>query len=399
MSENRNAQQKSVANKSWLFSEPANRAIRNSAVSPIRVAVEALRDIRDNVRRNLNALNSSENLFEPELGANVVIEREFSFGELDNSLIANNIELDVDVESSISASSRLTHRREFSLTSYDSNIFNPDEIYRTRDMYNSNASASQPITSEDIDEGIKRLQEEADRNATQSNAQAQAADDLRDILREMREEMRREIRSMHAEIYDLRMRGPQPRQNSEHRTPPGERTETAYESTPEDVRHRRGRGFLPLKEARGMIPEFDGSPNKLQEFLSATTYAVEHIDPLDEVTLLGAVLCTKLKGRAMLDFQTRKIRDFAQLKNELEACYASKKGRTHLQIEFNTLKQKNRESARTYGLRADKLAMELYESMMEGRHHTVDNKRAIREVIQHLENSLRKFPNRIARRN
>ncbi|KAM0731569.1 hypothetical protein ACS0PU_002629 [Formica fusca] len=150
MSENRNAPQKSIANKSWLFSEPANRAIRNSAVSPIRVAVEALRDIRDNVRRNLNELNSSENLSEPELGANVVIEREFSFGELDNSLIANNIELDVDVASSISASSRLTHRREFSLTSYDSSIVDPDEIYRTRDMYNSNASASQPITSEDI---------------------------------------------------------------------------------------------------------------------------------------------------------------------------------------------------------------------------------------------------------
>ncbi|XP_029659021.1 uncharacterized protein LOC115232977 [Formica exsecta] len=259
-------------------------------------------------------------------------------------------------------------------------------------MYNSNASASQPITSEDIDEGIKRLQEEANRNATQSNAQAQykpqketdEAADLRDILREMR----REIRSMHAEIYDLKMRGSQPRQNNEHRTPPGERTETAYESTPEDVRHRRGRGFLPLKEARGMIPEFDGSPNKLQEFLSATTYAVEHIDPLDEVTLLGAVLCTKLKGRAMLDFQTRKIQDFAQLKQELEVCYASKKSTTHLQIEFNTLKQKNGESARTYGLRADKLAMELYESMMEGRHHTVDNKRAIMEIIQQqaLEN-------------
>ncbi|XP_029659455.1 uncharacterized protein LOC115233278 [Formica exsecta] len=137
-----------------------------------------------------------------------------------------------------------------------------------------------------------------------------------------------------------------------------------------------------------MIPEFDGSPNKLQEFLSATTYAVEHIDPLDEVTLLGTVLCTKLKGRAMLDFQTRKIQDFAQLKQELEVCYASKKSTTHLQIEFNTLKQKNGESARTYRLRADKIAMELYESMMEGRYHTVNNKRTIMEIIQQqaLEN-------------
>ncbi|KAL6446821.1 hypothetical protein ACFW04_001329 [Cataglyphis niger] len=137
-----------------------------------------------------------------------------------------------------------------------------------------------------------------------------------------------------------------------------------------------------------MIPEFDGSTHKLQEFLSVTTYAVEHIDPLDEITLLGAVLCTKLKGRAMLDFQTRKIQNFAQLKNELEICYASKKSTTHLQIEFNTLKQKPGESARTYGFRADTLAIKLYESIMEKRHHTVDNKRAIMEIIQQqaLEN-------------
>ncbi|KAM0726742.1 hypothetical protein ACS0PU_006903 [Formica fusca] len=137
-----------------------------------------------------------------------------------------------------------------------------------------------------------------------------------------------------------------------------------------------------------MIPAFDGSPNKLQEFLSAATYAVEHIDPLDEITLLGAVLCTKLKGRAMLNFQMRKLRDLAQLKRELEVCYASKKSTTHLQTGFNTLKQKPGESARTYRLKADKLAMELYESMMEGRHHTVDNKRAIMEIIQQqaLEN-------------
>ncbi|KAL6416505.1 hypothetical protein ACFW04_013409 [Cataglyphis niger] len=136
-----------------------------------------------------------------------------------------------------------------------------------------------------------------------------------------------------------------------------------------------------------MISEFDGSPNKLQEFLSETTYAVENIDPLDEVTLLRAVLCTKLKGRAMLDFQMRKIRVFTQLKNELEFCYTSKKSTIHLQIEFNMLKQKSGESARTCGLKTDKLAMELYESMTEGRQHTVDNK-AIMEIIQQqvLEN-------------
>lgn len=48
MSVDRNS--RSVANKSWLFSEPANRAIRNSVVSYTKVAV-VLRDICNNVRR------------------------------------------------------------------------------------------------------------------------------------------------------------------------------------------------------------------------------------------------------------------------------------------------------------------------------------------------------------
>lgn len=67
--------------------------------------------------------------------------------------------------------------------------------------------------------------------------------------------------------------------------------------------------------------------NKLQEFLGATTYLVQHIHPLDEVTLLIVrVLSTKLKGSTMMDF-------------------ASKKSTSHLQTEFNILKQKSGESA------------------------------------------------------
>ncbi|XP_071631814.1 uncharacterized protein [Temnothorax longispinosus] len=84
----------------------------------------------------------------------------------------------------------------------------------------------------------------------------------------------------------------------------------------------------------------------------------------------------------MTDFQTREIRDFAQLNKELEVCYLSRKSTTHLQLEFNTLKQKPGENARVFGLRADKLAMELYDSMIEGRNHTIENKRTILETIQ-----------------
>ncbi|KAL6257759.1 hypothetical protein P5V15_011377 [Pogonomyrmex californicus] len=131
-----------------------------------------------------------------------------------------------------------------------------------------------------------------------------------------------------------------------------------------------------------MIPEFDRISHKLLEFLSAASYAMKNTNPMEERTLLEAILCSKLKGKAMTDFQTRDIRDFAQLKRELEVYYFSKKSITHLQLEFNTLKQRSGESARAFGLRTDKLAMELYESMIKGRNNTIESKRAILETIQ-----------------
>ncbi|KAL6268336.1 hypothetical protein P5V15_001463 [Pogonomyrmex californicus] len=147
-----------------------------------------------------------------------------------------------------------------------------------------------------------------------------------------------------------------------------------------------------------MISEFDGTSHKLPEFLSAASYAMKNTSPMEEEMLLKAILCTKLKGKAMTDFQTRDIRDFAQLKRELEVCYLSKKSTTHLQLEFNTLKQKNGESARAFGLHMDKLAMELYESMIEGRNNTIESKRAILETIQQqtIQHSMQ-FSARIAR--
>lgn len=82
--------------------------------------------------------------------------------------------------------------------------------------------------------------------------------------------------------------------------------------------HKRGTTvitYLKLKEARDKIPEIDGtSQAKLKEFLSACNYATKSINPAEERTLLEAILCTKLKGKAMLDFETRDIRSFPQLK-------------------------------------------------------------------------------------
>ncbi|KAL6264201.1 hypothetical protein P5V15_004384 [Pogonomyrmex californicus] len=61
----------------------------------------------------------------------------------------------------------------------------------------------------------------------------------------------------------------------------------------------------------------------------------------------------------MMDFRTRDIVNFEQLKRELEKEYLSKRSTAHLQLEFNSLKQKPNESAQEFG-RIDNIAMEFY---------------------------------------
>jgi len=51
---------------------------------------------------------------------------------------------------------------------------------------------------------------------------------------------------------------------------------------------------------------------------------MSEINPADERFLLRAILCTKLTGKAMYDFQTRDIRSFAQLKQEIEMCLSKR---------------------------------------------------------------------------
>ncbi|XP_011860266.1 PREDICTED: uncharacterized protein LOC105557595, partial [Vollenhovia emeryi] len=158
-------------------------------------------------------------------------------------------------------------------------------------------------------------------------------------------------------------------------TPPAQ-----YSGQPGE-RNTNGR-YMSLKEARNSIPPFDGTSSKLLEFLRVITYAVKSIDPLDEGALLEGVLYTKLKGRALTDFRTRDIRDFDQLKEELVVCYQSKKSTTHLQLDFNTLKQRSGESAQEFGLRTEKLANELFESMVEESNHPPGVKQGILESIK-----------------
>jgi len=132
-----------------------------------------------------------------------------------------------------------------------------------------------------------------------------------------------------------------------------------------------------------MIPEFDGtSRHKLHEFLNPSTYAMNNIDPTNEESLIQAILYTKLKGKAMHDFETREIQTIEELKKQLEACYQTKQSVTHLQIEFNSLIQKPNETAHAFGQRVDLLAMKLYESMIEGKEHTPVFKSAIQHIIK-----------------
>jgi len=63
----------------------------------------------------------------------------------------------------------------------------------------------------------------------------------------------------------------------------------AYGRSDRDIRHRHSTtpNFLSLKEARAMVPEFDGtSRHKLKEFMHASTYAVNNIDPANEESLV-----------------------------------------------------------------------------------------------------------------
>jgi len=87
----------------------------------------------------------------------------------------------------------------------------------------------------------------------------------------------------------------------------------------------------------------------MQEFISANTYAMEKINFAEKSALLEEILNTKLKGKLLLDFQTRSMVDFEHLWREIEINYLGKRGTPHLQLEFNALKQKPSESTHIYG--------------------------------------------------
>jgi len=113
-----------IRNKTWLHSEVARKAIR-TALHPIRVIEEATHDISDKVRRILQFANSDSETDETELRPNVDTKHEYTFGQIDSSLLpANNTIIEVEPKRLRPhfnrTPSRISENSEFELTSYDS---------------------------------------------------------------------------------------------------------------------------------------------------------------------------------------------------------------------------------------------------------------------------------------
>lgn len=130
-----------------------------------------------------------------------------------------------------------------------------------------------------------------------------------------------------------------------------------------------------------MIPN-GTSQARVREFINANSYVMKNINPLNKYTLLEAILCIKLKGKAMLDFQTRNINNFEQLKNAFKKEYLSKRSTSHLQIKFKSLKQRHGENAQDFGQRVDTLTMELYKAMLKEGTHESEYQKAILKMIK-----------------
>jgi len=86
----------------------------------------------------------------------------------------------------------------------------------------------------------------------------------------------------------------------------------------------------------------------------------------------------------MIDFHICDVVDYEQLKRELETEYLEKRSTAHLQLEFNSLRQKPNESTQEFGRRVDNIAMELYyESMEERQNHTPGQQR--RAILNNIK--------------
>jgi len=174
-------------------------------------------------------------------------------------------------------SSNVSLRREFSLTSYESDIFDLEEIYRgemsvTRTPLKQTMSvpvdtdtkmsipvqAARRLEQQNIEAGWTRralIREDADNNTAILNLLHEIRRDVNSLNDRMRW-----LETSHLEVN--------------RRKTDNDMINMAYGRIERNIEHRRSTApsFVSLKEDRTMILEFDGtSRHKLQEFLNACT--------------------------------------------------------------------------------------------------------------------------------
>src|SRR5436190_6381603 len=363
-----------------------DRSNRREQVTPSQAVEEDANDIRDSVRRSL-------------------------VHSYANSPAAPSIQDELEEADARRASSdRVSVRREYSPVITDRSIMNTTNaeqnksnsvaidrvVERIRDQH---TYENNPIYDDVYDgNSTEKVNQSEMYNAHFPSVIKNTITTLSNLMQTMQKEisnMQQEMRITQGQIRDMRIEN---RQSRESRSRYSSEFDMSYGRTESDIRHRRSTSsnFLTLKEARVLIPEFDGtSRHKLQDFLNSCTYAIQNIDPIDEESLVQAILFTKLRGKARQDFETRNIQTYQDLKQQLESCYQAKQSTTHLQIEFNSIKQKTNETAQEFGHRVDRLARNLYDSMTEGDNRPPSFKQAIHETIQkqaliNFETGLRK---------
>ena len=315
----------------------------------LNVVQDALEEIFDNALRLLNSRANSPN---------ITTERAFPIQGPDFSLINDNMDTRSPTRTDVAGPS-------------------------TRSLPHASPRVIREEPEEEAQELRNNLSEQSGSSPTAPQIHRRPMHPMENM---MLHDLLFEIRELRFQLGNRHEAQPPPRETARNtRQPTNHALDLSYGHSPRDVRHRHGTNTynLSLKEARNMIPEINGtSRERVREFLNASSYAMKNIHPSDEFILLDAILCTKFKGKAMMDFHTRDIENYDQLKRELENEYLGKRSTAHLQLEFNSLKQKSNETAQEFGRRVDNLAMELYESMEEGKNHTIEQQRAILESIK-----------------
>ena len=324
------------ANKSFLHSERGLRSIERLKLSPASVATNALKDISNSVRKKLETAYSSDS----ELDDNVVTAREFPFTSFDESLFQkqnNSTDLDqlqrqrerpnvINFRNLSSLSS--STRDVLSIPVTESSIENTDasdEEISKMDRESEITPPHQPSNAH-IDAEIAHLsniialQKKSQSRIEQTRAEQSRTKKGNDAILDTLNELRAAVLDLSGRISLLEVRNPvfnRQTDNDLHNVP--EEIDQTYGRTESDIRYRRSTAanYISLKEARTMIPEFDGSSrHKLQDFLNSCKYAMQNIKPADEDSLIQAILYTKLRGKARQDFETRDIRTFAEFKQQ-----------------------------------------------------------------------------------